>query len=224
MMNQIKNVALGILTLFVGFSIFNHFDNKKLYKENLATYQKVLDDTVRFYVVQNDKLKFEKEAIAVEKGSIESALTYADEDIKSLKKEVGSLNNIIVYQKNLLEARDTVYTTHRDTVYVEEGVGQTALTFDWTNNHLSINNAFISLDGSRRVIIPYKYKLDFKSITYIDRRFLKKNRIVTKYEFSDPNLVPVTSTTIYAPYRKKFYEKFWFQGGVGLILGIIITK
>jgi hypothetical protein len=146
-----------------------------------------------------------------------------------LKKQVGSLNNLVGYWKGKAAIKDTITTVLRDTVIIEND--SVRVPVKW----ISWNNKYLFLDGAingNNVSIAYNYNVDFSLTAYYKPRpffqpttWFKPKPLVADIYFSDPNLkVGEFKGLVIKQEKKRWYETSGFKFGVGFVSGVAFNK
>jgi len=155
----------------------------------------------------------------LKKGYVDLGITNSE-----LKKQVGSLNNLVGYWRVKAIARDTITVTAHDTVYIDKhGLKQIGGAFTWQTK-------FIEVDGiyhvDKTVSLAYQYNPSFSLTAYRkDKTFFKPGTLVVDVRFDDQNIKTKEITGVVV----KEEPKKWYETGVakfvaGVIAGIFISK
>lgn len=147
---------------------------------------------------------------------------------KELKKQVGSLNNLVGYWKGQagFSGRDTVRT--RDTVFVDNGKKESGKLFNWSNKYLSIDGGYYPYDSS--VVLDYKYDIGGFELTAYRKKQgnlfnFKPSQLVADIRFGDQNMkVGSFQGMVVKEEPKKWYQTKGFWIGIGFIGGVFIAK
>lgn len=144
-------------------------------------------------------------------------------DNKKLKKQIGSLNNLVAYWqgKGSVVYHDTIQTVLVDTVIQDKPFK----VFQYEDTYLSAKGFIDNLDN--KITLEYNYSLnfDFKITSYYKSTgFLKKKQLVTDIYFSDPHLKlsEFKGVVIKQP-PKRWYETRGAAIGFGFVLGTYLV-
>jgi hypothetical protein len=215
-----------IILLLIGgllFTINKCNDNKKA-SERLLDNVAIAQDSIRYYKDKSGQLVAQRETMRVRAQELASQAEALGLDKDRLKKQVGKLSNLVSYYRGELESRGTDTVVMHDTLIVDNsGNSLKAKTLNWSNGNLSLVQTYFPHNDSLK--LAYSYSTGFELTTYYKRDFLfvGRRRLYADFRLTDPNakLLEATSVFIEEP-PKKFYEKWWFWGGVGLLGGMLL--
>lgn len=144
---------------------------------------------------------------------------------KSLKKQVGNLNNLVAHWQGKAGVADTIRTVVHDTTYVDrDGETVTAQTFKWKNKFMDLEGIIVT----DSLTLRYLYNVDFALTAYRKPQggFWKPpGQLVADVKFNDPSFkVTEFKGFVITEPRKKWYETKGFAIGAGFLLGYAATK
>lgn len=179
----------------------------------------LLEAEVTKYIDKNGTLQNQVKALSGSKKSLEDNLHLLGLDNKELKKQVGSLNNIISIVTAKLEASGGGTTViHKvDTQYV-------AVTnypsFNWNDDIISIFGEILP----DSVDIDYKVKpIELKFITYQKNSLFKKSKTILDIS-TEPQTNIISAQSYTVTHEEPFYEKWWVDLLAGFCLGYVATR
>jgi len=242
-----KTIALIILTCGIVLISYKY----KTEQRNREAAQNVMSemaDSVDYYQNKEGIDMAQKKVLEIDVNNLEEYSESLGIDNKALKDQVGNLKNLVTRLKGEISAYGEGNVdsdiTDVDINKVDSVSGNFTLldSTEWNNSYLSLNNKYqiigryrftkgaLYLDSIKYMSnFAYKYKIDFTSTSYWMRenkwKIWKDKVLVTDIELSDPNasVTDMQSIKILPP-PKKFYEKTWFQVGVGFVAGAILIK
>ncbi len=167
-----------------------------------------LTDTVTTYKNKNGELIAQVETMRGTMDELKGSLEAAGVQLKDLKKQIGSLNNLVSYLTVKASVTNTVTVTNTDTVYVDStGTEVTGRQFAWSNKWMQLDGVSFPLSTT----IRYKYDIEFNTVTYRIRRgflmFGKPDKYVTDIKFSDPGIFVSNMRSITVEPNVGFFRK-----------------
>ena len=188
----------------------------------------IKNDSVRYLEGKNGELISERTSQAL---TIKDLQYYGDElgiNVDRLKSKVGNLKNVITHLEGELATANSGSTTLTDTLYIttnSEGVPTDTIkakVLRWTDSYLSLNGNYFP--STSKFDFTYKYNVKFASTVFYKKDGLFKPKYpVVQLTFEDPNARIIdASNLIIIPDDKKFYQKPWFWGVLGLAGGFAL--
>lgn len=219
-MKQLPWIIAALAIVALAYSCQQQKERTKRLENNL----RIADDSVRYYKDRSGELVAQRETMLIRTSELEAQAEALGLDKGRLEKQVGKLSNLVAYYKGELESRGSDTVVMHDTLIVDNsGNSLGAKTLNWSNGNLSLTQTYFPHNDSLQ--LAYSYKTGFELTTYYKRDFLfvGRRRLYADFRLTDPNakLLQATSVLIEEP-EKKFYEKWWFWGGVGLLGGLLL--
>lgn len=214
------------MAIFIFFSV-------KTCKQNVSDkvlLENTLDSTysvAKYYKNKNGDFVGQVKAQAITIGQLEEYGTELGIDNDRLKKQIGSLSNLVTYWKGRVVASETIKTTLIDTVYLDAVTGmEVNKSFKWSNKYLFLDGSMNTLTND--LSIDYKYNMDFEFTSYYKPRtfrekvLFKPKQLVGDLYMSDPNLRVTEFKGIVIQQQKFNYKPSLIFGGAGFILGFLV--
>lgn len=214
-----------VIVVLVAILSIQHSCNVRLRSDNAVLIHK--NDSsflvAKQYLDHNNKLV---NRVNTHELTIRQLKDYGDQlgfDNKQLRKQVGSLNNLVGYWRGQASTKDSVLITLTDTIIVEQQYTFTK-TFNWTNNYLSLDGK-LDLDRNK-LDLDYKYDVKFElAAYYIGRNVFRDGQLVADIKFADQNMkVREFSGFAITQPKKKWYDRKLIIFGGGLITGYLLGK
>lgn len=178
----------------------------------------------KYYIDKNGKLEAQVKTHEITTNQLKEFNEQLGINEKELKKQVGSLNNLVTYYKGKAGINDTIYSHSVDTVIQYNGTQVIGKRFKWTNGYLTLDQTYNPSNDTLKTI--YDYKFDFVLDTYRKKQgIFKSKQLVTDIHFSDESLTVTDfkGIVIKEP-KKKFYQTGLFKFALSLGAGIAIMK
>lgn len=216
MKKQIYFYIAGGLLLILLFGLKQCQLNKERDKNQIANVQlSALNDSVVQYKSKNGDLTAKIGSVQVESDNRKEALDAAGFELKDLRARDIKWREINFALKAQLQAQGSGQTTLTDTLLISKTDTIRQANFDW-------NNRFLFLSGfikGKDMQFDYTYK------TSIDLISEKKGKsyIVSAY-LGDKNASITTANSITIVPKKKWWDKWYFYTGAGLVGGYFIAK
>ena len=190
----IKKYALYIVAIIIIAILWFQFRSSVNDAKILRDHMEVASDSIKMSINKNGELEAEKRALELTAKDLKKQNSILGHDIGELKKEVGSLNNLVSFYKVSSRSSGKGKTEAIDTVFVEvigeDTVSHKAVTFDWNNEYLTISGLYVP--ERSEVDLEYDYDLDYTIYTYRKRenkfKFWQKKDLTVKVVFKDPNM------------------------------------
>lgn len=187
--------------------------------EDAAINKALANDTIRYYENKQGELIAQVNTLQLDKQQLKENINQLSINEKALKKQIGSLNNLVSYYRAKASVRDTFVVINTDTIYVDSAGNQIhTRLFAWSNKWMNLkgeSNQFTTK-------IDYNYTIEWELVTYIRRDgFLGmgKKTMVSDLKFNDPNVRVNEFKAIEVPYKPKWHETRLFNIFVGFAIG-----
>jgi hypothetical protein len=213
-----REMLIVLLVIVVTIS----FKTCKSYQADADIYKNKSDSTYNkatAFVNKNNQLVWQVKTYAL---TIKDLKKHGNElgfENSSLKKQVGSLNNLVAHWRGKASIRDTVKTVLHDTTIVINGIKIAEQTFSWGNKYMVIDGAIVE----KKITIGYKYSVDFSLTAYRAPKkglFRPPGPLVADIYFNDPNFkVNEFKGFVIQENRKRWYETNVFKYSAGALLG-----
>lgn len=210
-------------TIIIGLMAIGILLSVKTCQKNADTIRTLENKTdsaytsVRYYKDKNERLQAQVNAQEV---TIENFKGYWAEDSKRIKKQIGNLNRLIAFWKGKAGVVDSVYIEVTDTVYLTREGFDTNKGFNYSNGYLTLSGGLNTI--TNQLSLDYQYQVNFELTSYYKKTGLFKKQLVADLNFSDPKLKVQEFDAIQIKPKERFYDKAWFQIGVGVIGGFYL--
>lgn len=213
-------IALVFAVLFVAY-LFQLWENDKLNDKlqlkNVELSQ--MKDSVLTYVTKNGQLISKIKSVEVDKRNLKDALEVIGIEKEYLKDQNIKLKNLVSVLQLEIKTFGEGQTNVVDTFYIDKVTTDTIYyqkVNDWTDNYLSLFNAKIE---DKEFKFEYNYFLDMDLL--VDK---PKDVIIVTAKINNPNLETLKATSIMVSTKRKWWEKPWVWGIVGVGTGVLISK
>lgn len=213
-----REITIAILAIIVAFSV-NTCQKKE---SDIALLNQIQDSTfneLRVYKDKAGKLATQVNTYAVTVDQLKENGDKLGLNNKSLKQQIGSLNNLVSFYRAKISLADTFTVVNHDTTFIIKGDTTHAKAFHWSNKYLVING----FTAPAYTTISYDYHPSFELKSYWkDKGFLrlKKGQLVTDITFNDPNIqVREFRGIVIQQEPKKWYETRAASFAAGIIIG-----
>lgn len=213
-------IALVFAILFVAY-LFQLWENDKLNDKlqlkNVELSQ--MKDSVLTYVTKNGQLISKIKSVEVDKRNLKDALEVIGIEKEYLKDQNIKLKNLVSVLQLEIKTFGEGQTNVVDTFYIDKVTTDTIYyqrVNDWTDNYLSLFNAKIE---DKEFKFEYNYFLDMDLL--VDK---PKDAIIVTAKINNPNLESLKATSIMVSTKRKWWEKPWVWGIVGVGTGVLISK
>jgi hypothetical protein len=213
-------IALVFAVLFVAY-LFQLWENDKLNDKlqlkNVELSQ--MKDSVLTYVTKNGQLISKIKSVEVDKRNLKDALEVIGIEKEYLKDQNIKLKNLVSVLQLEIKTFGEGQTNVVDTFYIDKVTTDTIYyqkVNDWTDNYLSLFNAKIE---DKEFKFEYNYFLDMDLL--VDK---PKDAIIVTAKINNPNLESLKATSIMVSTKRKWWEKPWVWGIVGVGTGVLISK
>ena len=217
-----SNKTIGVLTGIVIVSLFVYLgiQNGKINRLNdaneiQAVELSTLKDSVSVYQNKAGELTYKLSVVEVSHSNLKESLNKAGFEIKQLKEREINWRNVNNALKIELEAMGHGETALIDTFYVMNTDTIQYSTFGWTNDYLNFKGSV----ENNNLFFDYKYNTGLSIIQESKR----KETIVSVF-LTDPKAKITSANSITVKHEKKWFEKPWVWGVVGITTGILISK
>lgn len=219
------SIAICILFLLITLGV----TKSKLLKEKSE--KRILEnkylDSINYYKNKEGLLIAQKKTIELTTKDLKRNLELLDIDRKELKKQIGSLTNLVSLLKLGVESTDTI--TIIDTVKIinrDTFNFQAIGSYVWSNQNLKLKSNYSLNDTIFNQVITYSYMSKINATYYYrEERFWKPKYLVVDVSLDDPNAIITDITSLRIKQSKKrIYQRpiFWF--GVGAVGSFFIIK
>jgi len=205
-----NKIIIAVSILVIGLLLYQYIQIRKL--SNLNQVQSVqlmsANDSVKSYKNKAGEAYYKLSSVIIDREALKESLETIGIENKALKsKEINWKNIISILREQLIvSGRDTIFL--RDTI-----ITVPVKTFDWTNKHLSLSGVITG----KQMDMNYSYRSDITSIT----EKVGSKSIVT-VSLSDPNARIITGSQIIVSQSRKWWDKPWIYGAVGLGVGLCV--
>jgi len=213
-------IALVFAVLFVAY-LFQLWENDKLNDKlqlkNVELSQ--MKDSVLTYVTKNGQLISKIKSVEVDKRNLKDALEVIGIEKEYLKDQNIKLKNLVSVLQLEIKTFGEGQTNVVDTFYIDKVTTDTIYyqkVNDWADNYLSLFNAKIE---DKEFKFEYNYFLDMDLL--VDK---PKDAIIVTAKINNPNLESLKATSIMVSTKRKWWEKPWVWGIVGVGTGVLISK
>ena len=221
-----------ILIVLMAIIIYFLFQGRARDKDTIQTLVHQSDSAfnqVRYYKDKNDRLQAQVNTHEV---TLRNFKDYWALDSKRLKSQIGNLNKLVGFWKGkaatsgdfkvpivktpTLATNEENTTMHEGIVFKPSEFERYTEGFNWTNDYLTISGTLLN----DSVSISYQYQVNFQLTSYYKKTGLFKKQLVADINFSDPNLKVTEFTALVIKPKERFYQKTWFQVGLGVLGGL----
>ena len=209
-------IGWGITFLIYSQKIKNKTQDLQFANVELSS----LRDTVNTFKTKNGELVGQINSVVIDRDIAKKSLEQIGIDVKKLREENVKLKTLNLALNAQLSSSGTIYTTKRDTIYMENNVPVTySFINDWSDGRLSLFNGYIK---NNDIFTDYTYNLKFKLLVNTE----KNKSIVTFVPEDDSNKTILSSANSITIMDKKppFYKKWWLWAAIGFTGGILMTK
>jgi len=216
MKKQIYFYIIGAIALILLFGVKQCQLNKERDKYQIAQVElAAFNDSVRIYKSKTGELTAKISSVIVESDTRKQSLDKAGFEIKELRARDIQWRDVVFALKTQIQAQGSGQTVLRDTLLTSKTDTIRQANFDW-------NNKFLFLSGfvkGKDMQFDYTYK------TSIDLLSEKKGKgyVVSAY-LGDKNATITTANSITIVPKKKWWDKWYLQLGVGVAIGGFIFK
>jgi hypothetical protein len=178
-----------------------------------------MKDSVLTYVTKNGQLISKIKSVEVDKRNLKDALEVIGIEKEYLKDQNIKLKNLVSVLQLEIKTFGEGQTNVVDTFYIDKVTTDTIYyqkVNDWTDNYLSLFNAKIE---DKEFKFEYNYFLDMDLL--VDK---PKDAIIVTAKINNPNLESLKATSIMVSTKRKWWEKPWVWGIVGVGTGVLISK
>jgi hypothetical protein len=218
-----REVIIAILVIIVSFSVKTCSSNKS----QISILENARDSAYNYakvYVDKSGKLQHQIKTHNITIKELKENEAVLNVDNKKLKKQIGSLSNLVAYWQGKAHVVDSFTVANHDTVFIRDGSQVPAKWFKWNGTNLSLTGIVTDFNTS----ITYDYKFTFSLAAYYKPQGflgLGKSELLTDIHFDDKNLSvnEFKGIVIKSP-AKKWYETKAFQIGTAFAVGYILAK
>lgn len=203
--------------IIAGLVIFSFIAVNRCQKNasNAEFNMSMVNDTIRHYQDREGNYIAQVKTLQGTVGQLKENAEALGLDLKAIKKQVGSLHNLVAFYKAKAEIINVVTINNHDTVYVDSAGNEIPTRlFTWSNQWMRIkgeSNAFSTK-------LEYKYSIEWELVTYMKKSGflgLGKSTMVSDLKFTDPSVQTREFKAIQVPYKKSIFEKWWLHEIIG---------
>ena len=218
-----KRDLLIVLLLFIGVAawLYDRHSLKKQLQEAIVHANQTDTIAQRF----KDELQQEHVKGQVRDYTIAELKASKDSDIAQLRKEIGSLKNLVAYSKVSTTTSGTIQAGNKDTIIMVGETSVKATKFDYSDRWLRLTG--LKTDDSTKITysLDNVQKTTWKYERENKKKFWQPKNLIFEIESENPaTTVNKVQTVRIPPDKKKFWETQWFSGAVGLAAGIFIMR
>ena len=199
---------VALLIALLGFqkcSIDKLKDTTQIQAVEIST----LNDSVSVYRSKAGKLTYKLTSVEIEKDNLKRSLLIAGYDIRELKDRDLNWRKITSALKAELASTGSGSVVLKDTIYITNTDTIRAANFAWKNRYLSLTGK----------VTPKA--LDFKYVYRTAIDVVQSGDVISIY-LSDPNAVITTGHQFAVTHKRRWYQKPWVWGAVGLVGGMLV--
>lgn len=218
-----REALIALLLIVMGFiskSCSEEQANNDLLKNSLDSAYNV----AKAYTTKNGELAYQVKTHEITIDQLKDNNEVLGIDNKKLKKQIGSLNNLVGYWKGKASVKDTFTVNNVDTVFIKDGKEVKGKWFKWNNKYMSVDGITTDLNTS----LTYEYKIEFELTAYRKYpNFLRigKSELLTDITFKDPSIkVGEFKGIVIKEPKKQFWETGAFKFAIGLGAGYLLAK
>lgn len=191
------------------------------YKDNL----RISRDSVKHFIDKNGQLVSQVQSMQLTASELKEQSEELGIDKKRLEKQVGNLNNLVLYYKGLAVSKGTGTTKAKDSIVTTiadngDTVKRKAKTIKWNNGSLFLDETYFPDTDSMKIAYQYKTGIELTAFYRRDFIFIGKKNLFVEVKFTDPNasMVDAQAVKVDLP-PKKWYERWWFYILAGVAAG-----
>jgi hypothetical protein len=217
-MDKIKNYVIGFLVVVLLLTISWLEVSKKEFS-NLQGDLKIAQDSTHHYRNKYGQQIAQTKVMEIDNTNLKASLSSLGFKQKDLEEQVGNLKRVLVAYQGRVGLSGEIQTLTKDSlVYVPGKESIVYKDFKFKTKYLDFEGYF--KPSTDTLFAKYNYTSPLIiSVSKQSNGFFRKSSLYARATFEDPAARIDDQKLILVESKKKFYEKWWFWGIIGLGTG-----